>query len=304
MDLQSLYLQPVHLRADIFIPGDDAAYEVWRTEKLAGYPEDPLDLMVQVGSADQFRKEELGQIRTRLRIANMALYQLNEPGESKKMLVNRNRQLGFRDLDGNLCSDEDNVTSIRMNQEGRHKYYIPYTNRRLVWHTDGYYNESSKQIRGMALHCVNPAAQGGESLLLDHELAYIHLRDKDPAYIKALFEPDALTIPPNIENGVEIRGARTGPVFSLLENGALHMRYSARTRNIEWKDNAETAEAVQCLSEYLSSNDCPAYRLRLESGQGLICNNILHARTGFEDEEGLESRLLYRARYYNRATNT
>jgi hypothetical protein len=175
MDIQSLYLQPVHLRADIFIPGNDAAYEDWRDAKLTKYPADPLELMVKISSAAQFREDEVNQIRSRLRVANMALYQLDASGESKKMLVNRNRQLGFRDLDGNLCSDEDNVTSIRINQDGRHKYYIPYTNRRLVWHSDGYYNESCKQIRGMALHCVNPAARGGESLLLDHELAYIHL---------------------------------------------------------------------------------------------------------------------------------
>jgi alpha-ketoglutarate-dependent taurine dioxygenase len=302
--MQKLYLKPVHQRAEIFLPGNDSAYLDWRSSKLADYPDAPADLLVQVRNAEAFSDVELKQIRANLRIANMALYELDQAGESKKELVCRNRQLGFKDLDGNLCSDEDNVTSIRMNQEGRHKFYIPYTNRRLVWHTDGYYNDSSSQIRGMALHCVHPAARGGESLLLDHELAYIHLRDADPAYIRALFEPDVLTIPPNIENGVEIRGARTGPVFSILENGALHMRYSARTRNIEWKEDGVTADAVTCLTEFLDSAECPAFRLRLESGQGLICNNVLHARTEFEDAADTESRLLYRARYYNRAVGT
>jgi len=37
---------------------------------------------------------------------------------------------------------------------------------------------------------------------------------------------------------------------------------------------------------------------RLESGWGLVSNNVLHTRTGFTD--GTVPRLLYRARYYDR----
>ena len=81
------------------------------------------------------------------------------------------------------------------------------------------------------MHCAQPAAEGGENLLLDHEIAYIQLRDKNPAYIKALMKNNAMTIPPNIENGIEIRGEQTGPVFAVDEGGYLHMRFSARTRN-------------------------------------------------------------------------
>ena len=33
----------------------------------------------------------------------------------------------------------------------------------------------------MILHCVRPARQGGDNRLLDHEMAYIALRDADPA---------------------------------------------------------------------------------------------------------------------------
>jgi alpha-ketoglutarate-dependent taurine dioxygenase len=40
------------------------------------------------------------------------------------------------------------------------------------------------------------------------------------------------------------------------------------------------------------------FHAKLQAGQGLICNNVLHTRSGFTDGE--HARLLYRARYYDR----
>jgi hypothetical protein len=40
------------------------------------------------------------------------------------------------------------------------------------------------------------------------------------------------------------------------------------------------------------------FKGKLEAGQGLLCNNVLHTRSGFNDGE--QSRLLYRARYFDR----
>jgi len=291
---------------NVFIAGDDKAYREWRDHKLDNYPGSYTELLVPIKDSLSLSRDEVADLSASIRRANMVFYQLEDGvGESKAGLLSRNRQLGLTHIDGNLCSDEDNVTSLRVNAKGRHKFYIPYTNRRLVWHTDGYYNLPAHQIRGFALHCVRQAAVGGESMLLDHELAYIHLRDQDPAFIDAFAAPDAMTIPPNVENGVELRGARTGPVFSLLPNGSLHMRFSARTRNIEWKRDSKTQDALACLNEFLGNGDTPVYHYRLMSGQGVICNNVLHARKGFEDGAGEEAtRLLYRARYYDRVENT
>lgn len=285
----------------VFLPdGSARAYREWRARKLDERPDDLAELLVPIERPDRLAPEERARILAALRRCNMALYQLPEAGASKADLLARNRALGLQRLDGNLCSDEDNVTSLQVDDSGRKRYYIPYTNRRLVWHTDGYYNEPSRQIHAFALHCVRPAARGGESWLLDPDLVYIHLRDTDPRMVAALFHPRAMTIPPNIENGVEIRGARTGPVFSLLPDGRLHMRYSARTRNIEWRDDPATREAEACIRAYLDAGDSPAYHHRLMSGQGVICNNVLHARTGFEDDARAGGgRLLYRARYYD-----
>ena len=152
------------------------------------------------------------------------------------------------------------------------------------------------------MHCVQPAAVGGENLLLDHEIAYMQMRDENPDYIKAFMRETAMTIPPNIENGKEIRGSQTGPVFSVDSSGHLHMRYSARTRNIEWYDDELTREAVDYLNSLLNANNPYVFSYSLRQGEGIICNNVLHCRTDFEDD-ATHKRLLYRARYFDRVSD-
>ena len=49
------------------------------------------------------------------------------------------------------------------------------------------------RIRGMILHCVQPAREGGETTLMDHEMAYIALRDADPRWVRALMARGRLT---------------------------------------------------------------------------------------------------------------
>ena len=51
------------------------------------------------------------------------------------------------------------------------------------------YNTATKQIHALNLHVVQQAATGGENALMDHEIAYILLRDKNPDYIRALWAP-------------------------------------------------------------------------------------------------------------------
>ena len=101
-------------------------------------------------------------------------------GEDKAPVRQLGQQLGLERLDDNLCSDDDSITSLKVVGKSREGEYIPYTNKRLNWHTDGYYNRPDRQIRGVILHCVQPAAAGGESALMDHEIAYIQLRDENP----------------------------------------------------------------------------------------------------------------------------
>jgi hypothetical protein len=153
----------------------------------------------------------------------------------------------------------------------------------------------------MLLHCVRSANQGGENRLLDHEIAYIRLRDENPAYIAALMDPDAMTIPANEEADGTVRAENTGPVFVAdADTGALMMRYTARKRNIRWREDAASQAAVQALERVLSA-DPFIVRVRLGPGDGVICNNVLHDRSGFDAGSDSESsRLLYRIRSYDR----
>ena len=234
----------------------------------------------------------------------MALYDTGGRLLDKRDVRALGARFGLERLDGNLCADGDKVTALEVSGAGRKGGYIPYTNRRLSWHTDGYYNDPAQSIRAFILHCVRPAAEGGESLLLDPELVYIQLRDEDPEHVRALMDPGAMTIPPNMENGVEIRGACSGPVFSVDATGTLHMRFSARMRNIVWKDDPRVQRAAARLRELCSGDNPFTYRHRLRAGEGVICNNVLHCRTGFTDPDAGGGRLLYRARYYDRIRGT
>ena len=113
-----------------------------------------------------------------------------------------------------------------------------------------------------------------------------------------------MRIPPNIDNGEEIRGAKSGPVFSVDENtNSLHMRYTARARNIQWANYSVTQQAVAFINECLTPDNPYVFTHRLNAGEGIICNNVLHNRTAFEDDDD-HKRLLYRARYYDRVANT
>ncbi|MFO8023633.1 TauD/TfdA family dioxygenase [Thiohalophilus sp.] len=282
---------------------DDRAYRRWRDQRLADYPARAAQLRVPLADPANLSKYEIACLREQVQRCNMAIYQA-DPATGRQAIRALGQQLGLERLDGNLCADEDSITALQVIPEGRQRGYIPYSNLPLSWHTDGYYNKGDQIIRAMLLHCVRPAASGGENALLDHEIAYIHLRDTHPAYISALMAVDAMTIPPNVEQGVEIRGAVSGPVFSIDEaTGALHMRYTHRQRNIEWKADSLTLEAVACLREFLASDSPYIFRYRLAPGEGIVCNNVLHSRSGFDDDPA-QPRLLYRARYYDRISET
>jgi hypothetical protein len=113
-------------------------------------------------------------------------------------------------------------------------------------------------------------------------------------------QPDAMTIPARDDADGVARAAQAGPVFSVdPADGALHMRYTARMRSIEWKNDAATREAAAFLERYLGDANSDVLRLRLEAGMGLVANNVLHDRSAFVDDPA-RPRLLLRARYIDR----
>ncbi len=291
-----------------FDPDQGEAYLRWRDSKLTGYPRDPSTLLVEVGDPHRLRTAERKALLAACRKTNMAIYVWDaEPIQHPKPAVRRmGEQLGLRRLDHNLCADPDGIASLRVIAEGRPQEYIPYSNRPIRWHTDGYYNRPEEQIRAFILHCVSDAASGGANRMLDPEMLYVTMRDEDPDYIRALMAPKAMTIPPNWEGEKLLRPAQSGPVFSVSPaDGSPNMRYTARTHSIEWAPDELTREAVGFL-ERLLNNDLPyVYEYRLAPGHGVLCNNVLHSREAFKDDPAArKTRLFLRARYYDRIADT
>ena len=284
---------------------DDAAYRHWRQAKLQQQPQHVDDLIVAVADPRLLSDAERSGLLQRIRHANMALYRSPVTAADKSLPRRLGAQLGLHRLDGNWLADEDGISRITVapatdRPDRPAAAFIPYTDRAIQWHTDGYYHPQARRIHGMILHCVQPAREGGETTLMDHEMAYIALRDADPRWVRALMADDAMTIPARLDEAGEARAAQSGPVFSVDDySGALHLRYTARTRSIEWKSDACTREAVDFLRELLGRDAPPCWRLRLDSGMGLVGHNVLHARGAFVDDPAAP-RLLYRARYLDR----
>lgn len=288
-------------------------YPQWRDNKLAHYPVANQHLFVDISDPSQPSSNEINQLSILCQQYNMAFYRFNQHDEKpknshnnhneiqKKWVHNLAKKLGLNRLDKNICADEDSLTSIEVRENKGQHTYIPYTKRKLSWHTDGYYNTEEQKINSFLLHCVRPAQQGGKSFFLDHEMAYILLHEANPDFIHALMQPDAMTIPANILQGKVIRAAQTGPVFSFNTAGKLHMRYSARLHNITWKNDPITQQATQFLQNLWQQDSPHMVTTTLQAGEGVVCNNVLHCRTAFEDDDSAtQKRLLYRGRYLDR----
>ncbi len=283
--------------ASPFDLADDGAYRAWRDRKLATAPTTTAELLVAVSDPSKLSTAERHALAERCERSNMAVYAAPPRSDGSSDVPRQiGAQLGLHTLDVNYLADDDGITPLAATDTGPRSGFIPYTNRAIRWHTDGYYNPPERRIRAMILHCVQRAEQGGENRVFDHELAYIALRDADPAYVAALMQDDAMTIPARSEEGEVARRDQSGPVFTVTADGRLHMRYTARTRSIAWKDDPAVHAATTALLHLLDT-DPRVLRLRLEPGMGLVCNNVLHDRSAFTDSVA-HRRLILRGRFY------
>ncbi len=301
----------------IFGLGNDKAYQAWREMKLAQWRTSPINNIISARDLSQPNNDTLQAIADQCDIANMAIYQLenaeSDPEQSdagqqelRIGLKNLCRELGLVNAEGHRSQGDQGVVSIKVSNKGVGAGYIPYSDKPLSWHTDGYYNDEANRIRAMVLHCVQDASEGGVNELLDPQVVYMRLRDENPAYIEAMRHPQAMTIPENTDTRSAYRPDSVGPVFFLDEtNGALNMRYSARKRNIIWRDDKDCAMAQIMMREIMADDEF-VVRHKMKPGQGIISNNILHNRTGFKnsarDIDNIPDRLMYRIRYLERVT--
>lgn len=285
--------------ASPFALADDGAYRRWRDWKLARQPAGNAVHCVEVGDPRSLAPAERAALLAAIARAGFAVYRSPVVDEDTALPRRLGAQLGLLRLDANWLAEEDGVSRIAVSPASDgHGGFIPYTDRAIGWHTDGYYHPGERRIRGMVLHCVRPAASGGENALLDPELAYIALRDRSPRLVRALMRADAMTIPARCDESGVARAAQAGPVFSIDEDGCLHMRYTARTRSIEWQKDDATREAVAELADLLR-NSPAVRRVRLAAGMGVVGHNVLHDRSAFRDDPAAP-RLLLRARFLDR----
>ncbi|MBI4754562.1 MAG: TauD/TfdA family dioxygenase [Betaproteobacteria bacterium] len=297
--------QLFHAASSPFGLDNDDLYRRWRDRKLKDYPAGLGDLLVEINDPRTLTDSEHAALLARCRKANMALYASRTGTDPDPQIpLSMGRRFGLQDLNKNWLADETGLTSLTVRTDGIRQQYIPYTNRAINWHTDGYYNAANRQIHALNLHVVQQAASGGENALMDHEIAYILLRDRNPDYIRALMGPRAMTIPARIDEGGTVgRREEPGPVFSIMPSGDLHMRYTIRVNNVMWADDALSREALAYLQDLLNGGSPYIYRGRLESGMGLVSNNVLHDRAAFTDD-ATHKRHYYRARYFDRLAGT
>lgn len=136
---------------------NEKAYQAWREIELEKYPEKVEELRVEINDPAALTRAEFNAIHARVVKTNMAVYAGNTGRDPEKDIPAKlGEQFGLTELDDNMGA-QDGVTSLKVDSGRWRSGYIPYTNKAIHWHTDGYYNPLNYQIFALLLHCVSPA---------------------------------------------------------------------------------------------------------------------------------------------------
>ncbi len=287
----------------LFPLNDEAAYRHWRADKLARAQSALAYAPVAIADPRAVAPQERAALLAQIADANMALYhwRATPPDDDvlDEWLLGFTEGFGLRAVEDHRSANRNGVVRIERAEGVGRRGYIPYTDLPISWHTDGYYNYHGREhcVQAMILHCGRAAEGGGENRLLDHELAYLRLRDADPEAVRLLSHESAMAIPEATDELGRFRGENVGPVFFLDGGGALSMRYTARKKYVVWRDEATRRAAERLLA--LIEAEPLARRLKLRPGQGVLCNNVLHDRARFTDN-AQNPRMLCRIRFHNR----
>ena len=282
---------------------DSKAISRWCDARREAHSAGGARQWIEIENPRRLRPNERNAIASQCARFNLALYRFSRGESDPEALSAFANAMGLRRRDLTLGADRRGIASVRAARDTPGPEMIPFTSRALNWHTDGYYNAPGQCVQAVVMHCAAPAESGGETTLLDPDLVYAAVHGQDPDLIDALAHPGAMTIPVHEADGKVVRPDRTGPVFSFL--GApprLHMRYTMRTRSIRWRPTPDTARAVAALEAAIASLSAHHVRVRLEAGEGVICNNVLHRRSAFVDA-GVSRRTLLRIRSFDRISN-
>lgn len=270
-------------------------YKKWREEKLAAYPGSVGDLVVELADMTAITNAEKTRILELVELANMCVYTAGSAELSMSSLVNLGAQLGITETDKSTRHSR----SDELTDSGILGKAIPFSTRQVRWHTDGTYYGSDKTIQALLLLCKRPAIEGGSNKVLDNEVLYILLRDKDPQALRILMRNDCFKYK-NPKTG-EISELLGGKVFWNNPDGQLCHRFSFRKMDMAWSEDSEVLAARDVLESVILDESEYVIEGRLESGMGLISNNLLHTREKpVDSDDPAKKRLLFRARYYDR----
>ena len=286
------------MAANLLTKSDD--YRYWRDKKLANAPTQLDDCIVEIHNPFNLSNTEKNKITSLCQKGNFALFKIQPVDQYNEAIISINTQFGLKDFDQHLFVKTGGLAHITQSGDKDQGEFIPYTDKNIGWHTDGYYNAINERIRSFSLFCVNPAAQGGVNEWVDPQMVYLLLREDNPDVAKALIHPQAMSIPEHKVDGKVRRATSTGPIFFIDEpTSALSMRYTQRKKNIEFLNSLEVKQALEYLDVLLSTTTDYHFKHLMQSGQGLLCNNVLHKRNAFTDDKD-NPRLLLRGRYFNR----
>lgn len=273
----------------------DSDYLKWRDEKLAAYPANIGELVVELGDMTALRPAEKTRILEMVERANMCVYTAGAAELEMNSLLALGKQLGVTQTD----KSARHAQSDELTDSGILNRAIPFSTRHCNWHTDATYYGSDSPIQALFLLCKRPAAEGGSNKVLDHEMLYIRLRDKDPGALEVLMNRNGF----NYRNPAtgEIDLHRGGKVFWTNAGGHLCHRFSFRKTDMAWSDESDVAAARKVLGSLIADESEHVIEGRLESGMGLISNNVLHTRERLVDsDDAANKRLLFRSRFYDR----
>jgi hypothetical protein len=189
---------------------------------------------------------------------NMALYRSPVTAEDKDLPRRLGAQLGLRRLDANWLADEDGISSITVGRgDGRraqrlhplHHAADPLAHRRLLPPGPAPHPRHAAALRAAGRQRRRQPPAGPR--------AGLHRAARRVTGAGAGLDAarcDDHSGPPDADGSVA-REAQAGPVFS-VEHGALHMRYTARTRSIEWHADPLVQQAATRLAALLGG-PCP-----------------------------------------------
>ena len=265
-------------------------YKRWADKKLQGFSNKLDDLIVEINNPNSISKSEKNIILKTINQHNIVFFQINKGTINLKSSIKTlASQVGLGNYEIDSKSDNDGLTEIKIHNSMKPSAeYIPYTDKQLNWHTDGYYNDEKNLILSWLLFCKSQSENGGMNKYMDHEIAYI-LFNKSFDNIGDLMLHNTYRIPKNELTG---RKAVDNAIFSFIKN-KLHMKFSMREKNIIWNDKSK--EATNNLKDIISSSEKYHISHKFSEGQGVITNNIIHMRTSFTNLEK-KNRLLYRLR--------